>query len=124
MTQRLNREKEATKRSSRMQKYMVRKSKLLPIVLDHRLVHLKDHHAPDSPENEPSFIIKLELSFKEKTKNAINLEKKFYTSMKIPSTPTATAVLAMHGINSRRPPLATPPPSNYINKVCLCLDHL
>lgn len=35
-----------------------------------------------------------------------------YTSIKIPSTPTATAVLAMQGINSRRPPLATPPPSN------------
>lgn len=52
-----------------------KKSKLSPIVLDHRLVHLKDHHAPDSTENEPSFIIKLELSFKEMTKNAINLEK-------------------------------------------------
>lgn len=36
------------------------------------------------------------------------------TSMKTPSTPTATAVLAMHGISSRRPPLATPPSSNYI----------
>lgn len=35
------------------------------------------------------------------------------TSMKIPSTPTATDVLAMQGISSRRPPLATPPPSNY-----------
>lgn len=36
--------------------------------------------------------------------------------MKIPSTPTATAVLPMHGINSRRPPLATPPPSNCMKK--------
>jgi len=36
--------------------------------------------------------------------------------MKIPSTPTATAVLAMHGISSRRPPLATPPPSSYMRK--------
>ncbi|KAH7836562.1 hypothetical protein Vadar_002906 [Vaccinium darrowii] len=31
--------------------------------------------------------------------------------MKIPST---TALLAMHGISSRRPPLATPPPSSYL----------
>jgi len=82
-------------------------------------VHLKDHHAPNSPENEPSFITKLEQRFNEMTKLAIKLD----TSMKIPSTPTATAVLAMHGINSRRPPLATPPPSNYINKVCLSLDQ-
>lgn len=40
----------------------------------------------------------------------------YFTSMKIPSTPTATAVLAIHGINSRRPPLATPPSSNYKRK--------
>ena len=33
--------------------------------------------------------------------------------MNIPSTPTATAVLAIHGINSRRPPLATPPSPNF-----------
>ena len=32
------------------------------------------------------------------------------TSMKIPSMPTATAVRATVGINSRKPPLATPPP--------------
>ena len=32
------------------------------------------------------------------------------TSMKIPSMPTATAVRAIVGINSRKPPLATPPP--------------
>lgn len=43
------------------------------------------------------------------------------TSMKIPSTPTATAVLAMQGINSRRPPLATPPPSNCKRMQCLCV---
>lgn len=34
------------------------------------------------------------------------------TSIKIPSTPTATAVRAMQGISSRKPPLATPPPSS------------
>jgi hypothetical protein len=32
-----------------------------------------------------------------------------FTSMKIPSTPTATDVLAMQGISSLKPPLATPP---------------
>lgn len=37
--------------------------------------------------------------------------------MKIPSTPTATHVLAMQGISSRRPPLATPPPSNWGTKI-------
>lgn len=36
--------------------------------------------------------------------------------MKIPSTPTATDVLAIHGISSRRPPLATPPPSSYMRE--------
>ena len=36
------------------------------------------------------------------------LDPAYYcTSMKIPSTPTTTAVLAMHGINSQKPPLAT-----------------
>ncbi|TQD68582.1 hypothetical protein C1H46_045885 [Malus baccata] len=40
----------------------------------------------------------------------------YFTSTKIPSTPTATAVLAMQGINSRRPPPATPPSSNYRRK--------
>jgi hypothetical protein len=39
------------------------------------------------------------------------------TSMKIPSTPTATEVLAMHGISSRKPPLATPPPSSLQNRI-------
>lgn len=48
------------------------------------------------------------------TKKSHELGRNIDTSMKIPSTPTAMAVLAMHGINSRRPPLATPPPSNYI----------
>lgn len=46
-----------------------------------------------------------------------------HTSMKIPSTPTATAVLAMHGINSRRPPLATPPPSNYMKIAILTINR-
>jgi hypothetical protein len=34
------------------------------------------------------------------------------TSMKSPSTPTAAQVLAIAGIISRSPPLATPPPSS------------
>jgi len=48
------------------------------------------------------------------------------TSMKSPSTPTATQALAMQGISSRRPPLATPPPSSCphsaVRKMNSCVD--
>jgi hypothetical protein len=46
--------------------------------------------------------------------------------MKSPSTPTATQALAMQGISSRRPPLATPPPSSCphsaVRKMNSCVD--
>jgi hypothetical protein len=41
-----------------------------------------------------------------------NIASFMFTSMKIPSTPTATDVLAMQGISSLKPLLATPPPSS------------
>lgn len=41
------------------------------------------------------------------------------TSMKIPSIPTATAVLATAGISSLRPPLATPPPCCMQTTTCV-----
>ena len=39
------------------------------------------------------------------------------TSMKMPSTPAATAVRATVGISSRMPPLATPPPCTRAGRV-------
>jgi len=53
---------------------------------------------------------------KEQHSILISLFSHLFTSMKIPSTPTATEVLAMHGISSRSPPLATPPPSSLQNR--------
>jgi hypothetical protein len=55
-----------------------------------------------------------------------NYKKGRLTSMKSPSTPTATQALAMQGISSRRPPLATPPPSSCphsaVRKMNSCVD--
>lgn len=71
----------------------------------------KHKNAKEEQEALASFItIKQESN----TKNLF--QQILHTSIKTPSTPTAIAVLAMQGINSRRPPLATPPPSNYKTK--------
>jgi hypothetical protein len=87
---------------------------IIPIELGHRMVHSRGHHVPVGLCNK----IRLMLSI---TADYVNIPSScscphLFTSMKIPSTPTATEVLAMHGISSRSPPLATPPPSSLQNK--------
>lgn len=92
----------------------------LPIELGHHKVRSRDHRVPVvglyiklSPKSTISSLF-VECHWESNVRN----KRQHYsfllgfTSMKIPSTPTATEVLAMHGISSRKPPLATPPPSS------------
>lgn len=71
----------------------------------------KHKNAKEEQEALASFI-----SIKQESNTKNLFQQILHTSIKTPSTPTAIAVLAMQGINSRRPPLATPPPSNYKTK--------